>query len=396
MPMIDDDFLSTYEDACRQADRAARKTERPAAETNGDGRDEPPPVESIEDYGHEPPPRPLNLDAIPLTLEEWLNRDLPPPDRLMGEWLTTTSRVLMNAPTGIGKTNFGLTIAAHGAAGCDFLHWHAHRAARVLFIDGEMSRRLLKRRAQDVTRRLGFSPSNLFLLSHEDVENFQPLNTPAGRAFVEAIVEKIGGVDLIVFDNVMCLVAGDMKEEEGWRAVLPLINSLTKRAIGQIWIHHTGHDESRGYGTKTREWRMDTVLHLTDQPRADTDISFLLEFRKARERTPETRQDFEDVTIALVDDEWTSTAGTKKQGKPSPLAAKFLEALQDAFATGETVMFQSWKAVKLELWQQECTRRGLLDQSKPTSARSLFSKYKRELIAHNLIACNNDLVWLVR
>jgi hypothetical protein len=263
-----------------------------------------------------------------------------------------------------------------------------------LFIDGEMSRRLLKRRAEDLVRRLGTLPENLFLFSHEDMEGFQPLNTPAGAEFVDRIVRQLGSVDLIIFDNIMSLVAGDMREEEGWQRVLPLINSLTKQGVAQIWVHQTGHDSSHSYGTKTREWRMDTVLHLAEAARPDTDVSFRLEFRKARERTPETRNDFADAEIALVLDEWTSSAAAERRQQPSPTGQKFLEALRSVFATVEPIQFQTWNAVKSEDWRAECVTLGLLDLDKPHSARTLFGKYKRELIAADLIACNNELVWL--
>ncbi len=95
-----------------------------------------------------------------------------------------------------------------------------------------------------------------------------------------------------------------MLTADTWRETLPWIRSLTKRGIGQMWVHHTGHDATRSYGTKTREWQMDTVIHMEKVERLDTDVSFKITFRKARERTPETRSDFEDVNIALVKDAW--------------------------------------------------------------------------------------------
>ena len=363
-----------------------------------DPRRDAPPVESPDDFfadqvnGQAAAPRAAPIG--PLEIGAWLERDLPSPDFLLGYWLSTTSRVLFNGPTGIGKSNLVLALGGHCAAGRDFLHWRAHRPARVLFIDGEMSRRLLKRRAEDLVRRLGTLPENLFLFSHEDMEGFQPLNTPAGAEFVDRIVRQLGSVDLIIFDNIMSLVAGDMREEEGWQRVLPLINSLTKQGVAQIWVHQTGHDLSHSYGTKTREWRMDTVLHLAEAARPDTDVSFRLEFRKARERTPETRNDFADAEIALVLDEWTSSAAAERRQQPSPTGQKFLEALRSVFATVEPIQFQTWNAVKSEDWRAECVTLGLLDLDKPHSARTLFGKYKRELIAANLIACNNELVWL--
>ena len=63
-------------------------------------------------------------------------------------------------------------------------------------------------------------------------------------AILNGLIAKVGGVDGIVFDNIMSLISGDMKEEDGWRQTLPLVTSLTKRGIAQVWLHHTGHDET--------------------------------------------------------------------------------------------------------------------------------------------------------
>src|SRR5512133_3929766 len=60
-----------------------------------------------------------------------------------------------------------------------------------------------------------------------------------------------------------------------------------------------------------------------------TDVSFRLRFQKARERTPETRADFADATVALVNDVWTATAAGAGQVEPTPTGRKFYEALTD-------------------------------------------------------------------
>jgi hypothetical protein len=129
-------------------------------------------------------------------------------------------------------------------------------------------------------------------------------------------------------------------------------------------------------------------------------VSFTIEFPKARERTPDTRRDFEPVTIALVHDEWISSAAATKLAPPSPIGAKFLAALVEVFGGDDTTIFERRKAVKLDQWHAECERMGLVDKGEPhkgksQAARSRFSKYKLELISRNHIACHGDHVWLV-
>jgi hypothetical protein len=150
-----------------------------------------------------------NVADLPLSINVWLGRDLPEPDYLIGNWLTTTSRVLFAADTGLGKTNFALTAFAHLATGRDFLHWHIPQPRRVLYVDGEMSRRLLKQRLEDIVRRLGVAPDALHVLSHEDVEGFAPLNTEVGQKYTRLYhLEVIDARD--VLDNAVAGVVPDV------------------------------------------------------------------------------------------------------------------------------------------------------------------------------------------
>jgi hypothetical protein len=334
-----------------------------------------------------------------LDLKGWLSRDLNPPDFICGDWLTTTSRTIVDADTGLGKTLWTMALTMSCAAGLPFMHWKATRPVRALYIDGEMPRRVMRERLADAVRRFGLGdklPAGMFLLSHEDVLDgqWQPLNSPSGQSFVEWIITRIGGVDLIVFDNIMALISGDQKDEEGWTKTLPWIRSLTRRQIAQIWINHTGHDTSRGYGTKTREWQMDNTIHFDRVERSDTDVSFNLCFRKARERTPATRDQFVDVKVALVNDQWTwePSSGIGQQ-KVVALHKKFYEALCVATSASGRQM-NGHPVATIDEWRSRCVAMGLIDpQAKPDSARTLLSKARRELIAANWIACNETDAW---
>ena len=80
------------------------------------------------------------------------------PDRLLGDLLTTTSRIFLVSRTGLGKTLLGFAIACGIASGLGFLHWRSDRRARVLYIDGEMPGELIKSRSIDALRRAGMPP----------------------------------------------------------------------------------------------------------------------------------------------------------------------------------------------------------------------------------------------
>jgi hypothetical protein len=258
-----------------------------------------------------------------------------------------------------------------------------------------MSRRLLKERLAHEVHRSGLQPEGMHILSHEDVANFAPLNTPQGQAQIEQQIKRIGGVDFIFFDNVMSLIVGNMRDEEAWSQTQPWQRSITRRNIGQLWLHHTGHDEKRGYGTKTREWQMDTVMSLEEVKRDDADVSFQLSFPKARERTPANRADFADKRVVLINDQWKCTAADRSARKVSPLAVKFRKALAGAII-GSDAKMHGQPAATIKSWSRECEKVGLIDPDKPDSARALFSKHKLELISADHVACNETMAWLLR
>jgi hypothetical protein len=285
--------------------------------------------------------------------------------------------------TGLGKTLLGLAIAVGIASGRGFRHWLSSRPARVVYLDGEMPAELIKPRAIDAMRRLGapIPPENLLIFGR-DIEDearricpslppFAPLNTDEGRLFMLALLEAIGSVDLIIFDNVMSLIAGSMKDEEAWLATVPLVTMLTKRQIGQLWLDHTGHNTDRQYGTSTKAWQFDAVgqmAPLVDEKADPRVTAFTLSFDypgKARRRTPDNWTQFQAQIIRLVDDQWTcepvDQQGDDRKLTPlRPAAMAQYNALVDALVVSPTPG-QTTKAA----WYAECVRLGLAQAVPP-------------------------------
>jgi hypothetical protein len=374
-------------------------------------------LERLEAGAEEPPPPPE--DRLPglrehLAIEAWVERPMSPPDRLLGDLLTTTSRLFLVSRTGLGKTMLGFGIACGIASGLGFLHWQSGRPARVLYVDGEMPCELIKSRSIDALRRIGrpLPPGNLLIYSRDTEEEFAkqfptlgmipPLNTEAGHNFVLALIGAIGGVDVVIFDNVMSLIAGDHREEIPWNETLPLVGKLTARRIGQVWLDHTGHNTERQYGSSTKAWRFDAVGVMTplpDDQRRRHEVAFNLSFEypgKARRRTPDNWADFETCTIRLKDDRWTSEPAepATTARRLSPTGEQFYRAFLDALAVSGTPG-RTTRAI----WFAEAARTGLAEPLMPgddyrvkDTKQAKFRKYLIEIKAAGLIGVDGDVV----
>jgi AAA domain len=334
-----------------------------------------------------------------VSLDFWHSREIPPLDRILGELVTTTSRIMVVGPTGIGKTNMLMGAGMASADGADFLHWRGcGRPRRVLYIDGEMSRRLFKARLEDAIRRHGNRPKTLFAFSREDFEGMPPLDTDGGQKYIDHVIEVLGP-EIVFLDNIQALTIGDLREPESWRKILPWSRDLTRRNKGQIWAHHTGLAEDHGYGDKTREWGLDTVILMETIERPDADIAFSLKFTKARERTPENRADFDPAVITLARDTWTSergTAGGKRKAKD-----RVLELITDTIARyGEIppasgAIPPDTPCAKEDLCRKACEA-GCISEGSPEANRKAFYRAAKRLLAEGLIGKCEPWIWTIQ
>lgn len=355
---------------------------------------------------------------------DWADADFPPQDHLVGELLSTTTRALFAARTGCGKTMFFMALALIMSLMTNiteldrnFLHWKVRRPAKILYIDAEMPAELARERLFDTMRRLGLDATDVADL--DQARNFHlmcldempirppPLNTPEGQQWLDQQIEYVGGYDFIFFDNVASLLEGSLNEDGPWAALMPYVYSLTRRRIGQLWIHHT-NDQDKPFGTKTRDWHFDAsgVFEKLDRP--GTDIAFKLQYLKTRRRKPANQADFEPKIITLERDQWfvedVDEAGRKaapapKSKPPSPLAVKFYNALNDALCTDDAkVRPQSAGRICVAeaAWTRELYRLALINGEKPDSLRALISKNRLELLAADWIACNEGFIWSIK
>ena len=307
-----------------------------------------------------------------LLLSSWLGLQLPPRDYLLGNIMSTTSRWIVYGETGVGKTLFAMDMAGAIASGRGLLDWAGSGVRRrVMYLDGELPAETFKERMEIVARQYG-PEVELFGYCRDVLgdRDMPPLNKPEGAKWLECECQLIGP-DVIVFNSIMCLLTGNMAEEESWAPITPMLRQLSQQRIAQIWLHHTGHDTSKAFGTKTREWQMDTVLSLTKDTQNDEHL--LMEFKKARLRTPDTRAQFEPLKITCGAEGWETVGGVDKRRGPKgdrgdARGRAFLDAYDRlAYNAPNSAGFNGKpvKKVALDAIRKEMRSRGALGDSTP-------------------------------
>jgi hypothetical protein len=271
-----------------------------------------------------------------------------------------------------------------------------------MYLDGEMPAETFKERAEIIAARYG---SDLQFWGYNrdrlDDGDMPPLNTPDGEAWLLREVEGIKP-DLIVFDSIMSLTVGPMSEEQSWAPVNLLMRNISSMHVAQIWLHHTGHDASKGFGTKTREWQADTVaIMLASEDAVE------LRFTKRRLARPQTVTQFEPKLIRCDANGWIVVGDAGKSGttrsQHSIIKAQLLQAydrLADGVRPSEGFAGETVRKVKVEDVRKELRRRGILDLNEKGnvvgSSRMALQRAKTELINQNTMVEADGMIWRIR
>ena len=243
-----------------------------------------------------------------VSMEEFLNMELPKREMLLEPFLPTQGLCLLYAKRGVGKTHVALGIAYAVATGGTFLKWRAPTARKVLYIDGEMPAAVMQERLKriSVTEDLKLPDPNFLRLITPDLqeEAMPDLSTPEGRSGLE---EWIQDSDLIIIDNISTLFRrGIENEAESWQPVQDWALELRRKGKSVLFIHHAAK-AGQQRGTSKREDILDTVIMLK-QPQgycADQGACFEVHFEKTRHFAGEDAASFQVHLEELDDGLWS-------------------------------------------------------------------------------------------
>ena len=218
-------------------------------------------------------------------LHEFLTNDLPAREEILSPWLLSQSLTMIYSWRGVGKTHVALGIAYAVASGNSFLGWKASTARQVLYIDGEMPAPALQSRLAAIVAASDVQPQpGMLRIVTPDLQSgsMPDLATREGQDVINGV---IGDAEVIIVDNLSCLVRGGGRENEAesWLAVAEWALSMRARGRSVLFIHHSGKNGAQR-GTSKREDMLDTVICLK-RPCDYTPIDgavFELHYEKAR------------------------------------------------------------------------------------------------------------------
>ncbi len=261
--------------------------------------------------------RGATTDIVVLDIGDLLLYDFPPMETILAPWLCKQHISMVHAWRGVGKTHFALGVAYAVAGGGQFLKWKAEKPRRVIYIDGEMAGAAIKGRASAIaesTPEKHKPPEGFLRIITPDTQRM-PLPNLASRKGQKALEPRIADAELIVIDNLSCLMHGGPENEgESWLPILDWALNLRRLGKTVLFVHHDGKGGQQR-GTSRKEDVMDVVIKLEHAKdyQAEKAAAFLVKFEKARHMTEGA--DTRDLEVALVKDEYGGQVWTCKDAE---------------------------------------------------------------------------------
>ena len=198
-----------------------------------------------------------------ISMEEFLLSTLPERDYLLHPVIPEQGIVMLVAKRGIGKTFTALHMSLSVAGGLSLFNWHAPKARRVLYVDGEMPAISMQERLAALATGMAAPPHAMqnFSIITPDIQS-RPMPDLATTHGQQALEPFLAGVDLLVLDNLATLCrTGKENESQSWTPMQTWLLDLRRRGMAVLLVHHAGKSGDQR-GTSAREDIMDTVISL--------------------------------------------------------------------------------------------------------------------------------------
>lgn len=308
----------------------------------------------------------LDLQKALYSYDELINAEIPE-RRLLLPWLPEGGLAMVFGQRGLGKTFFGLSLAAAAAQGQPFMKWHMNEPTGVLYIDGEMwlgdIRERIKRFAGRPLR------AELQTLSHERFfELFEKDLTITDSDVQEAMLEVLDAsndINLLVIDNLSSLSRIREDKSDDWRHVmLPFLIACRRRGVAVVMIHHAGKGGDQR-GTGAREDHLDTSIKLSLPDEADPSdgCHFRVDFTKNRGCFGKAIDPFTAKLEQMPYGGMEWTIASIEQGDKDRLIRLITDAGEEGISVGEAEKELGLPQYKISRMRKQLDEEGIIQTS---------------------------------
>lgn len=293
--------------------------------------------------------------SLPLSLPEFLKKDIPPLEYYVMDILPKRGKGLISAPPNLGKSLFVQNMALDMASGSPkFMDKFDVLPARVLYLDLEMGESALKERFQKMCNARSLTGENLYL-QHEPAMNLLDEGT---KAKVENWIMQLK-IGVIIFDPIGNAWFGNENDQVHVRTLTAYLNTLiTKYGVSVLLVHHwrkaTKENSTGGQmAAGSYRWEAWTDCHVTLEGQS---TSTTISCHKVRNRPK-----FNPFLAKL---------------NPDALSFEYITDYQKKFDEGTLVhLFEHFEQERVSIPElikyakdqkicSETTSRGLIDESK--------------------------------
>jgi len=223
----------------------------------------------------------------PVSLEEFLRKDIPASQLFLGDWLEEGMPVLVAGEAGVGKSHFVYWLAYAIATGTEYLCWKAPHVCPVGLLDGEMRDSTIQERLATIVNSTGKTTENFRIVTRdmfkESQERIPYLRDPHDR---QRTLDMFEGVRVLVVDNLNCFFGGgNENSSEFWDDIERFTFDCRDRGISLIMVHHASKSNSGSPAGNSKNVRLPEVvivLSSVDDAQRGGGAHFRVQFQKTR------------------------------------------------------------------------------------------------------------------
>jgi len=246
-----------------------------------------------------------------------------------------------------------------------------------------------------------------------------PIDIVTDPKGAEAVVDRIEFLRrlwdietwIVVIDTLArCFGSGDESATKDMNTFVTRCDTIRNKARAAVLVvHHFGRDESKGMrGSIALRAAADTVIEVTGiqgvrtarvekQKDGAAGEKFYFTLRPVDVGKDEAEQPLTSCVIEPVAGAATAKGSTTKLSAPCAIA---LRALRQAIDEGDVVppacnhIPANVRAVPPELWRRYAYQQAISDTDNTDAKRKAFKRSSDQLLAHGVVACRSDFVWI--